>query len=190
MNSKPCLPKIIVYEIQNTLKISVSENCNLLSSEQFVTYCLEVCYMCFMTLLCCLLFSSFFLSSLFFFFLFFSYAVHKISIIPSLSPNNFFLLFFFFSLLNFPIVTFPPFVQTYVSWQRFFFNSINRSFTWAPSIQFSSDFVINNVMLFDLAFTFKPRTLVQNFKTYSIYICINLTIVVTFIHNIFAFVFI
>ena len=136
------------------------------------------------------IFFLFSLISFFFSFLFFSYAVHKISIIPSLSPNNFFLLFFFFSLLNFPIVTFPPFVQTYVSWQRFFLNSINRSFTWAPSIQFSSDFLINNVMLFDFVFTFKPRTLVQNFKTYSIYICINLTIVVTFIHNIFAFVFI
>ena len=136
------------------------------------------------------IFFLFSLISFFFSFLFFSYAVHTISIIPSLSPNNFFLLFFFFSLLNFPIVTFRPFVQTYVSWQRFFFNSINRSFTWAPSIQFSSDFLVNNVMLFDFVFTFKPRTLVQNFKTYSIYICINLTIVVTFIHNIFAFVFI
>ena len=72
----------------------------------------------------------------------------------------------------------------------FFLNSVNRSFTWASSIQFSSYFVINNFMLFDFVFTFKPRTLVQNFKTYSIYICINLTIVVIFMHNIFAFVFI
>ena len=111
---------------------------------------------------------------------------HKISIIPTLCPNKFFVFFtkFFlwllFHLSDLCIITFF----------FFFLNSINLSFTWALSIQFSSYFVINNAMLFDFFLTFKTRTIVSNVRTYSIYICINLTIVVIFIHNIFIFVFI
>ena len=114
--------------------------------------------------------------------------VHKISIIPFLSPNNFFFFFLFTTKLSHGY--FSNFYSDLCIIATFFLNSVNRSFTWASSIQFSSYFVINNFMLFDFVFTFKPRTLVQNFKTYSIYICINLTIVVIFMHNIFAFVFI
>ena len=67
--------KIVVYEIQNTLKILVSENCNLLSSGQFVTYCL-------VSLL--LLYDSTLLSFfffLFFFFLFVSCVTVSISLL-------------------------------------------------------------------------------------------------------------
>ena len=55
--------KIFVYDfLQNTLKILVLENCNLLSSGQFVINFLGVCY----TELCCLSFYFF----LYFFFVF------------------------------------------------------------------------------------------------------------------------
>ena len=145
--------------------------------------------MCYMTVLCCLFFLPFFFPLLFFFLVFFLVLFvndHKISIIPTLCPNKFFVFFtkFFlwllFHLSDLSIITFL----------FFFLNSINLSFTRALSIQFSSYFVINNAMLFDFVLTFKTRTIVSNVRTYSIYICINLTIVVIFIHNIFIFVFI
>ena len=49
--------------------------------------------------------------------------------------------------------------------------------------------VINNLVLFDFDLTFKTHTNVSSFRVYIICICISLTIVVTFIHNIFIFVF-
>ena len=46
-------------------------------------------------------------------------------------------------------------------------------------------------MLFDFTLNFKDFKIVPNFRTYSIYICINLTIVVFFMHNnLFMIVFI
>ena len=78
--------KIFVYDfLQNTLKILVLENCNLLSSGQFVINFLGVCY----TELCCL---SFYFFLYFFFCLSFSscffimllISIHKISILPFL----------------------------------------------------------------------------------------------------------
>ena len=78
--------KIFVYDfLQNTLKILVLENCNLLSSGQFVINFLGVCY----TELCCLLFIYLFISFLSFFFFLLFYlmlliSIHKISILPFL----------------------------------------------------------------------------------------------------------
>ena len=130
-----------------------------------------------------------FLSSLFSFFISFLtlfIKVHKICILLSLFPYNFFFIPFFFTkfflclLLHLSDLSITAY---------FFFNSINLSFTWALSIQFSSYFVINNVILFDFVLTFKTRTIVPNFRTFSIYICNNLTIAVIFTHNILTFVF-
>ena len=57
--------KIIVYEIQNTWKISVSENCNLLSSGQFVVYCLVSLLLVLLYDSTAVVFSFFFLSCFF-----------------------------------------------------------------------------------------------------------------------------
>ena len=99
-----------------------SENCNLLSTGEFVMYCSRVCYMCYMTVSCCLFFLAFF-SFIFFFFFFCVLFVNvlKISILPSLCPKNFFFFFFFLflSLQNFSYGNFSAF-QTYVSSQHFF----------------------------------------------------------------------
>ena len=51
-----------------------------------------------------------------------------------------------------------------------FFNSVNLSFTWALSIQFSSYFLLNNVILFDLVLNFENSNYVPNFKSHNIYI--------------------
>ena len=107
------------------------------------------------------LFSSSFFRFCFFLMLYVS--VHKISILSSLCPNNF---LFFFSSLNFSYGYCSTF-QTYhhnnffIYYYFFFFNSANLSFTWVLSIQFSSYFVINNVMLFDLVLNFKTQTMSQ-----------------------------
>ena len=155
-----------------------------------------VCYVMFESMLHVLydstllsFFSSFFLSSLIFLsWFFFLCCLLMITRFQLYQP--FVLTNFLFSSQNFSYGYFSTF-QTYVLSHFFFFlNSINLSFTWALSIQFSSYFVINNAMLFDFFLTFKTRTIVSNVRTYSIYICINLTIVVIFIHNIFIFVFI
>ena len=58
--------KIIVYEIQNTWKISVSENCNLLSSGQFVVYCLVSLLHVLLYDSTAVFFSFFFLSCIFY----------------------------------------------------------------------------------------------------------------------------
>ena len=89
--------------------------------------------------------------------------------------------FHFFSSQNFPMLTFPLLRLMY---HGIFFNSINLSFTRDFSIQLSSYSVIHNVMLFDFALTIKTRTIVPSFRTDRISICINLTIVVVFIHYI------
>ena len=145
--------------------------------------------MCYMTVLSCFCFFFFFFSFYFFlscfFFLMLFVNVHKISILFSFCPKNFFF-FFFLSLKNFSYGYFSTF-WTYVPSQHFFLNSINISLTWALSIQFSSYFVIKNLMFFDFLLSFKTCTIVPNFRTYSIYISINLTIVVIFIHNISFF---
>ena len=70
-----------------------------------------------------------------------------------------------------------------------FLNSVNLLFTWALSIQYSSYFLINNVMFFDLVLNFETQT-VPNFRTHIIFKFTNLTIVVIFGHNIFIIVFI
>ena len=129
--------KIIVHEIQNTLKLLVLDNCNFLSSGQFVMYCL-------VSLLHVFFFSSFFLSFLFFLVLFVS--VHKISILSIF-------LWLLFHLSDLYIIT------------TIFFNSVNPSFTYYGfSIPFSSYFVINNSMPFDFVLNFKTRTMSQNLE--------------------------
>ena len=106
--------------------------------------------------------------------------VPKISIQYSLCPNSFFFSFFFLHKM-FPMLTFPPFKLMFHS---IFFNSINLSFTSAVSIQFLSYSVIHNVIFLDIVLTIKTRTAIPNFRTDRIYVCINLTIVVVFIHYI------
>ena len=148
--------KILILQILNTLKILVLANCNLFSySGQFVMYCLGVCYMYYYVIVpCCssffFLFSSFFLS-------FFSFLVFFLCCLLVFIRFQFYLPFMltiFFSSINFSYGYFSTF-QTYVSSQQFF-NSINLSFIWVLSIQFSSYFVIN-VMLFDLVSNFKLK---------------------------------
>ena len=144
--------------------------------------------MCYMIVLCHLFFFFFSLLSFFSFFVFFLMLfvnVHKISILLSLCPNIFCFSFFtkFFLWLLFHLS------DLYITAFFFLFNSINLWFTWALSRQFSSYFVINNVILFDFVWTFQIFTVVPNFTAYHIYICINLTIVLIFTENIFTFVF-
>ena len=62
------------------------------------------------------------------------------------------------------MATFPPFtlnLPIITKKNIFFLNSVNLSFTWALSIQFSSYFLINNFMLFDLALNFETQTMAQ-----------------------------
>ena len=116
-----------------------------------------------------------FFSSLFFFFLscFFFLMLCLLMFTRFQFYFPFVLTFLLFLLHKFfPMVTFPHFRLVYHS-IVFLFNSINLLFTWARSIQFSSYFVIN-VMLFDFALTCQIFTVVPNFRTYRIYICINL----------------
>ena len=51
-----------------------------------------------------------------------------------------------------------------------FFNLVNLSFTSALSIQFSSYFLINNVILFALVLNFENSNNVPNFRSHNIYI--------------------
>ena len=85
------------------------------------------------------------------------------------------------------MVAFPPFRFMYH--QNIFFGTQLIFHLFVLLIQFLPYFVINSVMLCDFVLTFRTCTIVPNFRTYSIYICINLTIVVIFI-IIFIFVFI
>ena len=60
--------------------------------------------------------------------------------------------------------TFPPFTLNLTMYhykKQFFLNSVNLSFTWALSIQFSYYFLIRNVMLFDLVLNFETQTMSQ-----------------------------
>ena len=136
------------------LKMLVSGNCNLFNSGQFVLF-ESLLYVLYDSTL---LFFFFFLSSLFFLFCFFLMLfdnVHKISIVPSLCPHFFF--FFFLFSTNFSHGYFSTFHLDLC-----FFNRIKFSFTWALSLQFSSYFVINNVMPYDFVFTLKTLTIVPN----------------------------
>ena len=62
------------------------------------------------------------------------------------------------------MATFPPFtlnLPIITKKNIFFLNSVNLSFTWALSIQFSSYFLIDNVILFDLVLNFETHTMPQ-----------------------------
>ena len=148
----------IILDSEYAENISLSE----LQPPQFRTICyvLSGSFLHLLLYDSTLLFFFFFLFSLSFFPLFLILMlfvrVHKISILSSLCPNNFFfffctkfLLWLLFHLSDLCIIT------------TFFFKSINLSFTWALSIQFSSYFIINNIMLFDLVLNFKTRTMSQ-----------------------------
>ena len=109
------------------MKILVSENCNLLSSGQFVMYChcLRVCCMYYIILLCFLFFLLFSLLSFFFFFsCFFSLrCLLMITIFQFYFPFVLTIFFsFFFSSQNFSSSIFSTF-QTYVS-QHFFLTQL------------------------------------------------------------------
>ena len=132
------------------LKMLVSGNCNLFNSRQFVLFESLLYVLYDSTLLSFFLFSALFFIFCFFLMLFDN--VHKISIVPSLCPH-----FFFFFSTNFSHGYFSTFHLDLC-----FFNRIKFSFTWALSLQFSSYFVINNVMPYDFVFTLKTLTIVPN----------------------------
>ena len=122
------------------MKVLVSHNCNLLSSRQFVIYCLRVCYMCYMTVLSCFCFFFFFFSLYFFlscfFFLccllmftrfqFFFPFVLKISFFFLFFFKKFFLWLFFYLLDLCTITT--------------FFFELNQYFTYLGS--FNTIFIL------------------------------------------------
>ena len=63
------------------------------------------------------------------------------------------------------MATFPPFTLNLPMYHYkiyiYFLNSVNLSFTWALSIQFSSYFLINNVIIFDLVLNFETQAMSQ-----------------------------
>ena len=132
------------------LKMLVSGNCNLFNSRQFVLFESLLYVLYDSTLL------SFFLFSALFFLFFVFFLCCLIMFIRFQLYLPFVLIFFFFS-TNFSHGYFSTFHLDLC-----FFNRIKFSFTWALSLQFSSYFVINNVMPYDFVFTLKTLTIVPN----------------------------
>ena len=136
-------------------------------------------------------FSPFILSSLFFFLKFFflccllTFTRFQFYFLLVLTISFFFLLFFFSQTFSYGY--FSTF-QIYVS-QHFFFWTQLIFHLLGLLIQFSSYFIISNVILFDFVLNIKTCTIVQNFRICIIDICTNLSIVVIFVHSIFRFVF-
>ena len=62
------------------------------------------------------------------------------------------------------MTTFPPFTLNLciiTKKKEKKLNSVNLSFIWALSMEFSSYFLINNVMLFDLVLNFETQSMSQ-----------------------------
>ena len=135
------------------LKMLVSGNCNLFNSGQFVLF-ESLLYVLYDSTL---LFFFFFFFLFFFFFFFFLCCLIMFIRFQLYLPFVLIFSFFFLFSTNFSHGYFSTFHLDLC-----FFNRIKFSFTWALSLQFSSYFVINNVMPYDFVFTLKTLTIVPN----------------------------